>query len=349
MFSVFEKRLTIANKAAILRLDSRMQTRNLGQLEVSALGLGCMGMSEFYGDRDETESLATLDRALELGIDFWDTADMYGPFTNEELLGKSLQGRREKVTLATKFGNERRADGGWIGINGRPEYVRSACEASLKRLRTDHIDLYYQHRVDPNVPIEETVGAMSELVSEGKVRFLGLSEAGANTIRRAHQTHPITALQTEYSLWTRDVEDEILPLTRELGIGFVAYSPLGRGFLTGQIQKFEDLDEDDYRRQSPRFQGENFEKNLQLVAKIGEMAQSHGCTSAQLALAWLLARGEDIVPIPGTKKRARLEENAGALETELSPQELAEIENIAPQNAAAGERYNASSMATLDK
>jgi len=349
VFSVFEKRLTIANKAAILRLDSRMQTRNLGQLEVSALGLGCMGMSEFYGDRDETESLATLDRALELGIDFWDTADMYGPFTNEELLGKSLQGRREKVTLATKFGNERRADGGWIGINGRPEYVRSACEASLKRLRTDHIDLYYQHRVDPNVPIEETVGAMSELVSEGKVRFLGLSEAGANTIRRAHQTHPITALQTEYSLWTRDVEDEILPLTRELGIGFVAYSPLGRGFLTGQIQKFEDLDEDDYRRQSPRFQGENFEKNLQLVAKIGEMAQSHGCTSAQLALAWLLARGEDIVPIPGTKKRARLEENAGALETELSPQELAEIENIAPQNAAAGERYNASSMATLDK
>jgi len=326
-----------------------MQTRKLGQLEVSALGLGCMGMSEFYGDRDEAESLATLDRALELGINFWDTADMYGPFTNEELLGKSLQGRRENVTLATKFGNERRADGSWVGINGRPEYVRAACEASLKRLQTDHIDLYYQHRVDPGVPNEETVGAMSELVGEGKMRFLGLSEAGADTIRRAHQTHPITALQTEYSLWTRDVEDEILPLTIELGIGFVAYSPLGRGFLTGQITKFEDLDADDYRRQSPRFQGENFEKNLQLVTKIGELAQSHGCTSAQLALAWLLQRGQSMVPIPGTKKRARLEENAGALEIELSPQELAEIENIAPQNAAAGERYNASSMATLEQ
>jgi aryl-alcohol dehydrogenase-like predicted oxidoreductase len=308
-----------------------------------------MGMSEFYGDRDEAESLATLDRALDLGIDFWDTADMYGPFTNEELLGKSLLKRREKVTLATKFGNERRADGSWVGINGRPEYVRAACEASLKRLQTDHIDLYYQHRVDPSVPIEETVGAMSELVSEGKVRFLGLSEAGAQTIRRAHQTHPIAALQTEYSLWTRDVEDEILPLTRELGIGFVAYSPLGRGFLTGQIKKIEDLDEDDYRRQSPRFQGENFEKNLQLVAKIGELAKNHGCTSAQLALAWLLQQDESIVPIPGTKKRARLEENTGALEIQLSPQELAEIENIAPQNAAAGERYNKSSMATLEK
>lgn len=325
-----------------------MKTRVLGELEVSALGLGCMGMSEFYGDRDEVESLATLDLALELGINFWDTADMYGPFTNEELLGKALQGRRADVVLATKFGNERLADGSWMGVNGRPAYVRSACEASLKRLQTDHIDLYYQHRVDPNVPIEETVGAMGELVSQGKARFLGLSEAGAQTIKCAHRTHPIAALQTEYSLWTRDVEDEILPLTRELGIGFVAYSPLGRGFLTGQIQKFEDLDEDDYRRQSPRFQGENFEKNLQLVKRIEQMAQKHGCTSAQLALAWLLQQGEEIVPIPGTKKRARLEENAGALEIELSPQELAEIEEIAPQNVAAGGRYNEQSMAMLE-
>ena len=326
-----------------------MQTRKIGQLEVSALGLGCMGMSEFYGDRDDEESLATLDLALELGINFWDTADMYGPFSNELLLGKSLQGRRESVILATKFGNERRADGSWIGINGRPEYVRSACEASLKRLQTDHIDLYYQHRVDFDVPIEETVGAMSELVSEGKVRFLGLSEAGCETIQRAHQTHPITALQTEYSLWSRDVETEILPLTRELGIGFVAYSPLGRGFLTGQIQKFEDLDEDDYRRQSPRFQGENFAKNLQLVRKIEEMAQGHGCTSAQLALAWLLSRGEDVVPIPGTKKRVRLEENAKATELELSPQELEEIEGVLPQGAALGERYSPSSMASIQR
>ena len=332
-----------------LRLVALMKTRKLGELTVSALGLGCMGMSEFYGGRDEAESLATLDRALEIGIDFWDTADMYGPFTNEALIGKALRGRREKVVLATKFGNERREDGSWVGINGRPEYVRAACEASLKRLQTDHIDLYYQHRVDPNVPIEETVGAMGELVSEGKARFLGLSEAGAATIRQAHATHPITALQTEYSLWTRDVEDEISPLTRELGIGFVAYSPLGRGFLTGQIQKFEDLDEDDYRRQSPRFQGENFEKNLQLVKRIEAMAQGHGCTSAQLALAWLLSRGDDVVPIPGTTKRARLDENVGSLEIELSPQELAEIEEIAPQNVAAGERYNAASMATLQK
>ncbi len=327
-----------------------MQTRNLGGLEVSALGLGCMGMSDFYGDRDDAESLKTLDRALELGMGFWDTADMYGPFRNEELVGRALQGRREKVVLATKFGIERDPDNAQMrGINGRPEYVKAACEASLKRLQTDQIDLYYQHRVDPNVPIEDTVGAMAELVKGGKVRFLGLSEAGPETIRRAHKVHPIMALQTEYSLWTRDVEDEILPLTRELDIGFVAYSPLGRGFLTGQIKKSEDLDEDDYRRQSPRFQGENFDKNLELVRKIEEMAKSRGCTPAQLALGWLLAQGGDIVPIPGTKKRSRLEENAGAMDIELSPEELAQIEEIAPHHAAAGGRYPEAAMASVGR
>ncbi len=327
-----------------------MKTRNLGGLQVSELGLGCMGMSDFYGARDDGESLKTLDRALELGIDFWDTSDMYGPHTNEELLGKSLQGRRKEVVLASKFGIVRDPNDASVrGINGRPEYVKAACEASLKRLQTDYLDLYYQHRVDADVPIEETVGAMAALVSEGKVRFLGLSEAGAATIRRAHKTHAIAALQTEYSLWSRDVETEILPVTRELGIGFVAYSPLGRGFLTGQIQKFEDLEEGDYRRQSPRFQGENFEKNLKLVQKIEQLAQGHGCTGAQLALAWLLQQGEDIVPIPGTKKRARLEENAGGAQTRLSPEELEEIEDIMPRDAAAGGRYTEAGMGMIGK
>src|SRR4028119_2495721 len=288
-----------------------MDQRKLGSegLIVSELGLGCMGMSEFYGTGEEDESISTIRRAIDLGVTFIDTADMYGPFTKEKLVGKAIEGRRDEVTIATKFGIQREEDGTWLGINGRPEYVKSACDASLKRLGVDHLDLYYQHRVDPETPIEETVGAMKELVEAGKVRYLGLSEAAPESIRQAHRVHTISVLQTEYSLWSRDVEDEHLPLTRELGIGFVAYSPLGRGFLTGQIQKFEDLDEDDYRRQSPRFQGENFAKNLQLVTKIGELARNHGCTSAQLALSWLLSRGPDIVPIPGTKKRARLEEN----------------------------------------
>ncbi|WP_379134210.1 aldo/keto reductase [Paenibacillus sp. sgz500958] len=327
-----------------------MEQRILGQsnLQVSALGLGCMGMSEFYGDSDEAESLHTLDRAFELGVTFLDTADMYGMGRNEELVGRAIKGRRNEVILATKFGNVRDKDGKPLGINGRPEYVKAACEASLLRLGVDHIDLYYQHRVDANTPIEETIGAMAQLVKEGKVRYLGMSEAGPETIRRAAAVHPITALQTEYSLWSRDVEDEILPLCRELGIGFVPYSPLGRGFLTGQIRKFEDLEEGDYRRFSPRFQGENFNKNLELVARVEELAASKGCKPSQLALAWLLAQGNDIVPIPGTKRTVYLEENLGALAIQLTSEELEMIDEVAPKGAAVGNRYPEASMKSLN-
>jgi aryl-alcohol dehydrogenase-like predicted oxidoreductase len=329
-----------------------MKTRQLGRsgLTVSALGLGCMGMSDFYGGQDDAESTRTLHRALDLGVTFFDTADMYGPFKNEELLGKAFQGRREGIVLATKFGIERDPnDPAKRGINGRPEYVKAACEASLKRLGTDYIDLYYQHRVDPSTPIEDTVGAMADLVAAGKVRFLGLSEAAPATVRRAVAVHPIAALQTEYSLWSREPEDEILPTIRELGVGFVPYSPLGRGFLTGQIQKFEDLEADDYRRHTPRFQGENFQKNLDLVARINDLAQQKHCTASQLALAWVLAQGEDVVPIPGTKRVKYLEENLGALEVSLSPQELAQLDEIAPKGAAAaGLRYPEAMMASVN-
>jgi aryl-alcohol dehydrogenase-like predicted oxidoreductase len=327
-----------------------MQKRTLGRqrLTVSALGLGCMGMSEFYAGRDDAESIATIHRALDRGIDFLDTADMYGPFTNERLVGKAIRGRRGQVVLATKFGNQRGEDGSFLGVNGRPDYVRKSCDGSLQRLGVDHIDLYYQHRVDRTVPIEETVGAMAQLVEEGKVRFLGLSEASPATIQRANAEYPITALQTEYSLWTRDPEDEVLPLCRKLGIGFVAYSPLGRGFLTGRFRSFEDLPENDYRRNSPRFQGENFQKNLDLVERVGEIARSKQCTPAQLALAWLLAQGEDIVPIPGTKQRRYLEENIKSLDIEMTPADLDRIEEVAPKGAASGERYHEAGMKTIN-
>jgi len=328
-----------------------MKTRELGKsgLMVSAMGLGCMGMSEFYGAGDETESLATIHRALELGLTFLDTADMYGPYTNEELVGRAIRGRRNEVVLATKFGIVRNPETPTVrGISGRPEYVRASCEGSLKRLGVDTIDLYYQHRVDPQTPIEETVGAMADLVQAGKVRYLGLSEAAPDTLRRAVATHPIAALQTEYSLWSRDPEDEILAACRALGVGFVAYSPLGRGFLTGQFKSFDDLAPDDYRRYSPRFQGENFDKNLELVKRIQEIAAERGCTASQLALAWVLAQGEDIVPIPGTKRRTYLEENLGALNIELTDEDLQRINDVAPQGVAAGTRYPEAMMSFVN-
>jgi aryl-alcohol dehydrogenase-like predicted oxidoreductase len=327
-----------------------MQQAALGSLglKVSRMGLGCMGMSEFYGKTDEAESIATIHLALDRGMNFLDTADMYGPFKNEVLVGKAIQGRRNEVVLATKFGNQRSPDGKFLGVNGRPEYVRACCEASLQRLSVEVIDLYYQHRVDPKTPIEDTVGAMADLVKQGKVRYLGLSEAATATIRRAHRVHPITALQTEYSLWTRDPEDEILATVRELGIGFVSYSPLGRGFLTGQFKRPEDIPEGDFRRFNPRFQGDNFSKNLDLVRHIESLAKAKGATPAQIALAWVMAQGEDVVPIPGTKKRSRLEENLKALEIWLTPAELEEIDRLLPKGSTAGTRYPEQHMSAVN-
>lgn len=329
-----------------------MKQRTLGKNgpAVSALGLGCMGMSEFYGKTDERESISTIHRALELGVTFLDTADVYGPYLNEELVGKAIAGKRSQVFLATKFGIVRDpANPAERGVNGRPEYVRSSCEASLRRLNVDVIDLYYQHRIDPRTPIEETIGAMARLVEEGKVRFLGLSEAGIGTIRKAHRVHPITALQSEYSLWTRDPEDGILDAVRDLSIGFVAYSPLGRGFLTGAIRKFEDLAQDDFRRTSPRFQDVNFQRNLAVVGKVKAIAERKGCTPAQLAIAFLLARGMDIIPIPGTKKRVYLEENLGALDVSLTKNDLDQIEQASPRSAFSGTRYSEAMMKLLGR
>ena len=328
-----------------------MKTRKLGNqgLEVSALGLGCMGMSEFYGSGDEQEAIGTIHQAIDLGVNFLDTADMYGPFTNEKLVGSAIKDRRDQVIIATKFGNVRSAEGGWLGINGKPEYVRKSCDDSLRRLGVDVIDLYYQHRVDITVPIEETVGAMAELVQQGKVRYLGLSEAAPATIRRAQAIHPISALQTEYSLWSRDPEDEILPTLRELGIGFVPYSPLGRGFLTGAIASPDDFAPDDFRRISPRFQGENFAKNLELVEQVKAIATEKGITAGQLALAWLLAQGDDIVPIPGTKRRKYLEENIGAATVTLTAEDIHRINAVAPQGIAAGDRYPVQNMSALNR